>query len=238
MMACEVLTPERLSRAQSRQLSAEEKALLAAHLAAPCEGCLEVLAGAQGVRLLEALAGPAAQLTKAEQSEMFAAAFRRQARPARRWAALRTPLALAAVLTLFAAGGWAWLAPPQRDSTTLKGGVAVVEVSLQLFASGPPVRRLDALAQGEAVLFRYRLSAPAHLYLFDPRGELLWSGQGAGEAELAEGGQALALPYQRARTMREVVLLASPAPLSASAARAALSAGCPGCGRDTRALGR
>ena len=86
---------------------------------------------------------------------------------------------------------------------------------------------------GESVLFRYRLSRPAHLTLLIDRGdggEVAWSSlPGPLEGEVADQGRALSLDAARIGARATVWLVASPEPLRTATIAAGASPGCPGC---------
>jgi anti-sigma factor RsiW len=70
-MSCDVLTSDRLERLLAGDLPAPDREALSAHLASPCEGCLERLGSVEGEQVLAALARPVASLTAEEADRMF-----------------------------------------------------------------------------------------------------------------------------------------------------------------------
>lgn len=77
-MSCSVLTAQRLDSLLAGSLANPELQLLRAHLSAPCDDCLTRLSDVDGERILWALAGPAAELSEAEQQQLFSKAVASQ----------------------------------------------------------------------------------------------------------------------------------------------------------------
>ncbi len=249
-MSCQVLTAERLEALLAGQLEEDVMPTLRAHLAEPCEACLERLESAEGERIVRALAGPAARLSPEEADRMFAAAVPR--RPSLRSLVPLVPLALAAGLAMF------FVNRGPAPSDRLKGPTVASPVSVELSGFRATVEngvprvgeRLEGgarLGAGERALFRYRLDRSAFLYWMveHTRGrEILLSpaddaeATAAGEHELSAEGQALALDPSLYEAPLRVVLIACAARERTAWVQATPADGliARGCGRATLAL--
>jgi anti-sigma factor RsiW len=164
-MTCSVLTSERLEACLKGTLPEAEKALVRAHLADPCDACLERLGEIDSTALLMALAGPKSALTASEADRMFAATrpapeplMRRIAGWLFRSPGGRAGLAFAMLLLILAP--IVILRPTTARWTGEKGGGARIEhVDLVPFRRGgdgkvEPFSRAAQLEAGDALLIR------------------------------------------------------------------------------------
>jgi hypothetical protein len=249
-----VLTTERIDACLKGSLPEAEKAELRAHLAQGCEACLERLAAIDSTALLVALAGPKSALSPSEADRMFAATGPAPDPLWRRivhwlFASPGGRASLAFAMLLLVVGPIVILRPTSAPWTGVKGtGTHIDRVDLLAFrrtrdGTVEPFSRAAPLSVGEALLFRYRIHHPAHLYLIDGGGEVLWQARvDPGEAEIAANGQALAL---RGPFSGELTLVASPTQLSSAQARAlnardraAIDRDCAGCAFDSLTVGK
>jgi hypothetical protein len=258
-MSCE-MTQDRLDRLLKGALGEADRAALAAHLAQPCEDCLAGLEATSGPSLLAVVTPASAALTAAEADRMFEASLRPAPSTVRApspspstWARARAWLWRLAPGLAVAALAVVLLRPPHEDYLGQKGtGEATVALTALLARPGPsgpvlvgPVPPDGAVPAGALVLFRFRLGAPAHLYLLAvERGEtkVLWAPDPgdapwpAGEHELAQAGRVLALDLKALGLQApRLVAVASPARLADPTALGD-PARCPGCGVQALAL--
>jgi len=238
-MSCERMTQERLRQELRGALPESERRLVRAHLAQPCEACLDLLASTDGDALIAALAGPEAELSREESERMFEAAAPRAsvdaARPMRAsrtaaqkgrviplrrraWLGIGSAVAVAASIALVVV---------RSEPRGLKGNGSLSPPELILLAGvatpTPHVVRAlgaaDRLDPNELVLLRARLDEPAQLYLFSVdgagKGELLFAAaEPAGERELSEHGEAVALDPRALGDLPQLVLAACAQPLA------------------------
>jgi hypothetical protein len=232
-MTCE-LTPLRVTALKSGTLSAEERASLRAHLETDCESCLDQLAGAGGDELGAILFGRALSVTSEEAERVLESAGRR--RFGLEWLGASFQPRRALIPATLLAGLLIWAVVPgtriaeQRE----KGPSSAIAAELLIFKGaiedGRP-KLLGALTpgapleSGQVLLFRYRISAPAYVYLLGQAGERkvpLYGSDAvasAGEHEISEAGSVLALDPTKLSLGRnaEIVLVASPKPLEQAA---------------------
>ncbi len=248
MSRCPLSEPTVLSRLVKHNLTAEEWSMIRAHFQLTCEDCLAALGNVEAGSILLGLAGDQAQLSPRESDRMFekiVAQLPRAQAPRRIWRSNRSwgvgLMAAAAAVALI-------LIPLSRSHhaewTGEKGAPTTtrIDVSLQAFIGStsnskryvPGTKLLD----GEFLLFRYRLSSPAYLYLFSPgESEPLWApahqsaASAAGEAEIDSDGRALGIPANRVVNIRQLILVASPTWIEPARARATALEGstCVGC---------
>ncbi len=236
-MSCVLAVPGRVEALLAGALGPEDTAAIRAHLAEPCEVCLERLELVEGSQIVRALAGVSARLEAAEADLMFdsiqaslevppVVAITSRLTPRWKIVAGFVPVALAASLAIFFVRG------PPASTERFKGEVATPSADLWAYRArvvdGRPivdeaVQSGDRLSAGEYVLFRYQLQHPAFVYwlLEDAKGrELLIEPAGdglitaAGEHELGAGDQALALDPRSHAPAFSVLLVACSAPMS------------------------
>jgi hypothetical protein len=238
MADCPIATPERLLALLARKLPAAEHRQLRAHLRTPCQRCLELLEQLDEGELVTALAGDRARLSRRERRGLFRAVLPADLQPTGFWDGLRdltqVPTlvpAYAAVLALVVGFGVYQLAAPP-DARQRYSGIKAADIpapALQAnligvvgtIADGQPdvVRRAvdnERLASGELLLFRYRLNAPAYIYLLAEGAnglEILYRGDDelatAGEHELGTQEQALALDVGSLGERARIALVAA-----------------------------
>lgn len=161
-------------------------------------------------------------------------------------ASMRRPWLAAATLALAAGVAVVLLAPREGplpdDVLRPKSATAVLDVTLEGVVGrrgeGAPVidrrfARSGHVEAGESVLFRYRLSRPAHLTLVIDRGtggEVAWSSPpGALDGEVAHDGRALSLDATRIGGRAAVWLIASSQPLRTATTAPGAAPRCDGC---------
>ena len=237
-MPCEIVTEGVFKAALRRQLSSEQRAAVLRHLREPCEACLDLF---EGCTPEEMMLPREQQLSAEEQEALFVRALAptepavTMARAPRRhrWQP-QLALGLAAAVAIVAlvttvrparqqlGGGVKGAAAPTASLIPLAGVSTPTPHVVRALAPG------GSLAPGELLLLRIRLSAPAWVYLLSQKqgeaAELLWPRPGtarheAGEFELAESGSALALEPSALGVGGQLLLIASPKPLSESRLR-------------------
>ncbi len=241
MSGCERLSDDALAALLTGTLPVGARGELAEHLReATCEVCLARLEAVDGDRLLEALAGPDARLSPAESEAMFDAAVGARVVPIRRrtWAWGALVAAAASVVLALSVG-----LPAVDDGMQVKAGGTGIDVALEGVVGrrvdgGDPIidrrfARQGRLEAGESVLFRYRLSKPAHLTLVIDRGSggaVEWTAPpGPLEAEVAHDGRALSLDAERVPAGASVWLIASTVPLRTATTAPGARPSCTGC---------
>jgi len=240
MADCPIATRERLLALLTRKLPAAEQKQLRAHLRTPCERCLELMEQLGDGELAEAMAGDRTRLSRREANGLFRSVLPADLQPITFLDGLRDLTRVPTLLTTYAAvlalligfGTYYMFAPPDAQSryTGVKAASAPAQ-SPALQASligvvgkvldGQPdvVRRAmdnELLASDELLLFRYRLSEPAFIYLLADGAngvEVLYSGDAeqatAGEHELGAADQALALDARPLGEDVRIVLVAA-----------------------------
>jgi hypothetical protein len=233
--SCDVLTESLLQAVLRRRLPAEQRAVLARHLDAPCEACLDLLERWTTEEMISELHASDNLLSWGEQERVFAAvspggpsrgAVLRVVRPERRrrprlaWGmggAAAIALALLVMVTR----------PDHRDLAQGLKGAQRPTVALVPFVGArtptPHVIRALAsgkgVARGELLLLRIRMDTPAWIYLLSQKQgestELVWpmgvaTRHASGEFELAEKGAALAIDPEALGTGARLIAIASP----------------------------
>jgi hypothetical protein len=258
-MPCEIMTEGVFKAALRRELSPEQRAAVLRHLREPCEACLDFF---EGHTAEEMMLTAEQQLSPKEREGLFVSAVM-ATEPTARTGRLRVgrrpwqprlalgamaALAVVALVTTVRAGR-------HQFGGGVKGTAAPTAALIPLVGASMPtphvVRALapgGSLAPGELLLLRIRLDAPAWVYLLSQKqgeaAELLWPRPGTarhapGEFELAESGAALAISPGALGIGGQLLLIASPAPLSEGRLRVEpvhtrkeLQRAFPGCGVD------
>jgi len=240
--SCDVLTEGLLQAALRRRLPAEQRAVLARHLAEPCEACLDLLERWTTEEMLTELHASDNLLSLGEQERVFAAgsaggpsggAALRVVRPELR---RRPRLAWGLGAVAIAAAVLVMVQSDNRDLTQGLKGAQTPTVALVPFVGARTptphvIRALGSgkpLAPGELLLLRIRLHTPAWVYLLSQRQseatELVWpmgvaTRHASGEFELAEAGAALAIDPEALGTGARLVVIASPERIDAARLR-------------------
>jgi hypothetical protein len=183
------------------ELPIDEQRQVTKHLLWECQGCATWLSAVDLASLVEV---QAIVLSDLERQRMLSAALAEAPRRRRAWLAPGLAVAAAAAVVLFVAR------PIPRDGWTGEKTAGAAPIAFEV---RPIVGSLDAgrprvlrdwaagepLARGELLLFRLDVDRPAYVYLVGNDGRILYAPEAsagplaAGDHELTEDGQALAL---------------------------------------------
>ncbi|MBN2497192.1 MAG: zf-HC2 domain-containing protein [Deltaproteobacteria bacterium] len=248
MANCPIQSRERLEALLAGRLPEDERRALQAHLAEPCERCLELFESLDEAELLDLHAPPEAALSAQEADRIFAAAcpapapgWRERLRALLRWPVL-APAAAALAVGIAALIFLLQPAPRSPESapgyTGVKSAGAEIVESLDLIGlvgriqdGRPtvvrPARDGEALVDGEVLLLRVRVSQPAWVSLFGETGRSLIPIYAfdrqleAGEHELAASGSALAIQPGQLGSRARLIGIACPARVPSEAVQRA-----------------
>ena len=251
-MNCDGQTEKRLLLLREGRLPAEERALLAQHLAEDCESCEALLEQMDPKLLLEIVGGAPAELSAKERERVQQASLRPGRWP--RAALGRWLVPAAAVVTLLLVVLVAALPRQPSSSTGLKGGALQVEWNAWVGvreAAGPrlvrPFSPGEPLAAAEVLVLRFSLSQTAYVQvLAQARAQEVadvWGGakggvrREAGLQPVVEAGTVQALDPTLLRGPTTLAVLASPVPAPLlqrleALSRESIASACPGCAVD------